>query len=594
MSFLRELQRRNVGRVATAYVVSAWLIVQVVETIFPAFGFSDRAFQTVVIVLAVGFIPTVIVAWLFQWTPEGLKRDDEAELSADVRLVRARNFDRGIIVVLLLAVSYFAVDKFLLPGTDVDDGFFGTRSIAVMPFEVRSSDTEQQHFANGVTDEIRYLLGTIRDLRVIAEHSSSLFRENNIGIAEIRDQFRVGHLLEGSLRMDGDRVRLSARLIETATETQLWSDVYEREIGDVFRIQDDIAKNVLHNLKIELQKPLRRSRNVDPEAHALVQRAKSLYEVGDRDAGERMKVLLEQALALDPEYVPALEWMGVSDKLQYDALKISDEEMKERWQGYREQIAQLDPSNAMLDYSDAWDLWEAGEWESAAEMYLRAMGKDLTSWVYGAAMFARSMGKLEVSRRLFEHAAAVDPLCYQCLRALSRAQMYLGDSETAIQTRRRFMTLAVGGELDYSMMLTLTGQPEKVADALAPMRDDSHQKLAMLAVAAHSMGDHEAVLQHLRRLEDLLAEAKESGDPFRASIQHDLASVYAWTGDADRAFELLMPLATKEGFSDIRMLLFHPVWREIRDDPRWSDLRAALDMTAERFAAIEFDPWLPE
>jgi hypothetical protein len=113
MSLLRELQRRNVGRVATAYVVSAWLIIQVIETIFPAFGFSDRAFQIVVIVLVVGFVPTVVVAWLFEWTPEGLKRDAEVDLSAEAKLVRARQFDRGIIIVLLLAVSYFAVDKFV-------------------------------------------------------------------------------------------------------------------------------------------------------------------------------------------------------------------------------------------------------------------------------------------------------------------------------------------------------------------------------------------------------------------------------------------------------------------------------------------------
>jgi predicted MFS family arabinose efflux permease len=117
------LPRRNVGRVATAYVVTAWLIVQVIETIFPAFGFGDAAIRIAVIVLGIGFVPVVVLAWLFEWTPEGLKRDEDAQLSAESRLARSRSLDRGIIVVLLFAVAYFATDKFVLTGEGVDEGF---------------------------------------------------------------------------------------------------------------------------------------------------------------------------------------------------------------------------------------------------------------------------------------------------------------------------------------------------------------------------------------------------------------------------------------------------------------------------------------
>ena len=211
MSLLRELQQRNVIRVATAYVVTAWLIIQVIETIFPAFGFGDEAIRIAVIVLAIGFVPAVIVAWVFEWTPEGLRRDTGEGVAPG----HARTMDRAIIVILLLGIVYFAVDKFVLaPGRalereaevaeqaaeQVRKGFYGDRSIAVLPFDNLSSDPEQMHFADGVAEEILNLLARIRDLRVISRSSSFTFRDQESNIPEIAETLDVGHILEGSVR----------------------------------------------------------------------------------------------------------------------------------------------------------------------------------------------------------------------------------------------------------------------------------------------------------------------------------------------------------------------------------------------------------
>jgi TolB-like protein len=374
MSLLREIQRRNVGRVATAYVVTAWLVIQVVETIFPAFGFGDEAIRVAVILLAIGFVPAVIGAWVFEWTPEGIKRDTGETLPP----ARARNFDRGIIVVLLIAVAYFAIDKFVLTPPEADDGFFGTRSIAVMPFEVNSADSEQRFFANGVTDEIRSLLGAIRDLRVIAERSSSLFDENNMGIAEIRDRFSIGHLLEGSVRMSGNRVRVTARLVDTGSETQLWSDVYEREVDDVFLIQDDIARNVLHNLKIELEEPLRHSRNVNPEAYALVQQARTILQARGENVGARMYEVAKRAYDIDPDYSEAVKHLSIAEWFRaFDGL-VSWEEARQRWEALEARYIELEPDSGWLDMGKGFEYERAFEWELAAEAYRRALAKELT------------------------------------------------------------------------------------------------------------------------------------------------------------------------------------------------------------------------
>ena len=601
MSLLRELQRRNVGRVATAYVVSAWLIIQVIETIFPAFGFSERAFQTVVIVLVVGFVPTVVVAWLFEWTPEGLKRDAEVELSAEAKLVRARQFDRGIIVVLLLAVSYFAVDKFVFTESGIDEGFYGTHSIAVMPFEIRSSDPEQQHFVSGVTDEIRHLLGTIRDLRVIAERSSTLFHENGLGVADIRDQFKIGHLLEGSVRMSGNRVRVSARLVQTDTETQLWSDVFEREVDDVFRIQDDIARNVLHNLEIELQDSLPQSRNVNPEARALTQQVSEIFQVRPPNSGAKAYPLAKRALELDPDYAEAVRWMTYAEWMRaYEGLITWDEanaSLRELEARYRE----LAPDSGYLDMSKGFDAERGNDLETAAGWYLSALEKELTDseQLRLAGRFALLVGKIDVGTRILELCAAIDPLNHQCRRILTQAYMYRGnegDYRRAIEVREHYLAKAFGGGPYYSILMMLTGEPDKVAEIWADDETPDHpQRLTYLAMADYSAGRFDEASATLARLEELLVDYREHGGRpgMEPEYLYAIAKVAAWFGDADKAFAILMAYSESANYT-ARLEVHHPVWNKIVDDPRWLEYREALGMSQARLDAIEFDPWLPE
>jgi TolB-like protein/cytochrome c-type biogenesis protein CcmH/NrfG len=594
MSLLRELQQRNVIRVATAYVVTSWLIIQVIETIFPAFGFGDEAIRIAVILLAIGFVPVVIGAWVFEWTPEGIKRDTGETLPP----ARARRFDSGIIVVLLIAVAYFAIDKFVLTAPAIDSGFYGTRSIAVMPFEFNSADSEQRFFANGVTDEIRSLLGTIRDLRVIAERSSSLFDENNMGIAEIRDRFRVGHLLEGSVRMSGNRVRVTARLVDTGSETQLWSDVYEREIDDVFRIQDDIAKNVLHNLKIELEEPLRQSRNVNPEAYALVQQVSEIFQVRGENTGARMYELATRAVELDPDYPYAIKWLAYAEFMRAVDGLISWEEAQPKWEALETRYMELAPDSGYIEASRATTLEREGELEAAAEQYLRSLEKELTDseQLRWAGRFAILVGNLDVAVAILEHAIAIDPLNHQVRRLLSQALMFRGgpgDYDRAIDIRQEYLAKATGGRPFYSMLLLLTSRADEVAAVWADVPDKYFtDAMPYLAMADFDMGRHDEGVAMLARLEEMLAEPDLSQE-MRARIQFNLATAYAWMGDADTAFGHLLPAAEHASYTD-RLDVLNPVWRKITDDPRWLEYREAIGMSRERLDAIEFDPWLPE
>ncbi|MDH3616196.1 MAG: adenylyl cyclase, partial [Gammaproteobacteria bacterium] len=227
MSVFDELKRRNVFRVAAAYVVAAWLIVQVVDTIFPAFGSDNEAVRIAVIVLAIGFVPVLIGSWVFELTPEGIKLDRDVDRTAPASVRARRNLDRIILIVLSIAVGYFAFDKFVLdPVRDKElaeqaasdarsesiVGFYGDRSIAVLPFVNMSSDPEQEFFAAGISEEVLNLLAKIRQLRVISRSSAFAFKGQGLEVPEIAERLNVAHILEGSVRKAGNTVRVTAQL----------------------------------------------------------------------------------------------------------------------------------------------------------------------------------------------------------------------------------------------------------------------------------------------------------------------------------------------------------------------------------------------
>jgi len=594
MSLFTELRRRNVFRFATAYVVAAWLVVQVVGTLFPMFGLADEASRLVVILLAIGFVPAVIGAWVFQLTPEGLKLDAGSAESAPGA---SRLLDRVIIVTLLLGISYFAIDKFMLAPARIAEreaevaaeavdaarkGFYGDRSIAVLPFTNMSSDPEQLNFADGVAEEVLNLLARIRELRVISRSSAFALRGRNLAVPEIADILDVGHVLEGSVRKEGNSVRVTVQLIEARTDTQLWSRTYTDDFDDVFRIQDEIAADVAKNLQITLLQPLPRSRYVDPEVKALTEQARLLSQTRPAGVGAKMYALLSRALEIDPDYVPALKLMGDADYFREREGIITPAEAHERDKWVRNRISTLQPDSAILDYWRGWELEVAGRLEEAAQVYLHALSKDMTDseQVRLAGGFARRVGKLDVSQRLLEHAVAIDPLCFMCLYQLSRTYMASGDYERALEARKRYVALGSGGHFQYGLMLLLSGQPQAALDYRKTLSDtDADYMLPIEVMARYSLGEQARAEGEFAALVARWAEE----DPFT------IAEMAAWMGKADTAFEWL----SRAPGDEMSQHLFDPVFASLYDDPRWNALRESIGMSAARLEAIEFDPAMP-
>jgi TolB-like protein len=237
MSVLNELSRRNVIRVAIAYLAGASLLIQVLETLFPIFGVAATSIQVVVVILAIGFVPAVIAAWVFQLTPEGLKLDADVDRAAPG--TSAKTLDRVIIVMLTLAVGYFAVDKFVFdPARDAADieaareegrsdaviGAFGDKSIIVLPLVNMSDDASQEYFSDGLTEELLNLLAKVPELRVISRSTAFTFKGKENVIPDVAKKVNVAHVLEGSVRKSGNKIRVTAQLIDARTDRHLWSE----------------------------------------------------------------------------------------------------------------------------------------------------------------------------------------------------------------------------------------------------------------------------------------------------------------------------------------------------------------------------------
>jgi TolB-like protein/Tfp pilus assembly protein PilF len=602
MSLIPELQRRNVIRVAMAYVVAAWLIIQVVETIFPAFGFSDKAVRIIVIIFGIGFFPAVIAAWLFEFTPDGLKFDKNADRSATGSPAMHHKLDRVIIVVLLLGISFFAFDKFVLApdraavreaavaeqaAAEARVGFYGSRSIAVIPFVNMTSDPEQEYFVDGIAEEVLNLLARIRELRVISRSSAFAFKGQNLEIPDIAERLDVAHILEGSVRKVGNTVRVTAQLIEARTDTHLWSKTYERDLDDVFAIQDEIAADVAKNLEITLLESLPKSRYVDPEVFALTAQAKQLFEIRPQDVGRKMNMLLVQALEIDPDYVPALEWLSMADYFREREGLISQAEVDLHWIELSARILTLDPDNAIVDAGNAWNAaYVDDDLEVAAALFQKALSNDMSNSnaVRLAGVFARHLGRFDLAVKLHEHAVAIDPLCYQCLYQLSRSYMYARDYERALAARERFMAINSGGQFQYGLILLLQGEAELALEHYNSMsRERGMRAIAGRAMALFSTGKHVEAELELQKLIDAM--------PF--DEVELITQVAAWMGKPDLAFEWFSR-AIEEDTDEGIMLVMLPTLANLHKDNRWQIFRESVNRSAARLDAIEFDPDLPE
>ena len=318
-----ELKRRNVIRVGIAYLVAAWLLLQITDILVPILTLPESAARFVFLLLVIGFPVAIIFAWAFELTPEGLKKEKDIDRSQSITSHTGRKLDFLIIGVLVLAVGMLLADKFLLTDTPVttevvaDDNAAPIEtgpSIAVLPFVNMSADESSVYFSDGLADTVLHMLAQVPGLRVAARTSSFQFRDQSLDVAKIGGQLNVGTILEGSVQKSGDKIRVTAQLIDVSNGFHLWSGNFDRNLDDVFAIQDEIANEVVAALKVSLlgeeveRLNLGETDNVDAYNEYLIA-IDDLNNVSTENLRNAVNHL-QEAIRLDPEYARAYSALG--------------------------------------------------------------------------------------------------------------------------------------------------------------------------------------------------------------------------------------------------------------------------------------------
>lgn len=533
--FLAELRRRKVIRVALVYAVVAWLLIQVAETTFDPLNLPDWTLTLVVMLVILGFPLAIVLAWAFELTPDGIRRDPGASDDA---------------------------------APDNETTATGQSSVAVLPFADMSPAHDQAYFCEGVAEEILNVLARFGELKVASRTSSFSYRESDMDVRKIGQELQVGTVLEGSVRKAGDKLRVNAQLVDVDTGYHLWSERFDREMEDIFAIQDEIAANVAQALETtmtpsecECASQTRRSTS-NARAYDLYLKGWSFFHrFGKRNM--RFAVdMFERAIEEDPKFARA--WAGLADALAnlyvyFDAVAEYRRRAREASEKALELCPDLAESNASAGLVHV--LWR--EWPQAESRFEKAMELDPT--LYEAPFFyARAcmhQGKTRQAAELFDRASKADPENYVPRILGSQAYAILGEEDAE---RRR---LVQGIELAERH---LRDQPDDI------------RALYLAAGSIVKLGDIPKAIE--------MAERAMRLEPEESAVFYNVACVFSQAGEIDRALDCLektgLPamanLAWVESDPDLLPLHGQPRFEALLDTMRTHERRRAREDAAQQ------------
>lgn len=595
-NFFSELKRRNVVRMAGLYLVGAWLLVQVTGTVLPMFGAPDWLPRSIVLLLAIGFLPALIFSWVFELTPEGLKRDEDVRPEESIAPQTARRMDRMIIVVLVLALAYFAFDKFFLsPQRDAarvaaeSSGTVDARSIAVLPFVNMSGDAANEYFSDGISEEILNVLARTPELRVAARTSSFSFKGKTLEVPEIARELNVRMVLEGSVRKQEDRIRITAQLIDAKNGFHLWSQTFDRKLQDIFAIQDEIAKAIAGELEVKLvgtgdaKKTSAGTSNV--AAYDLYLRGIALWQMRRGEALWQALDLFEKAAAADPEFAQAYSGQALVYAVLGDySARISYAESLARGKDCAERALALDPT-APEPYAALGIMASNENRRTTADALLRraiALRPSFATAYQWRGSLLMSNGDLAGGLASLEKASALDPRSLVVADNHGWVLLALGryaEAKARCVPVLEFAPSHVGNLLTVAMADLLSGdfdaaQPmlERAAAAQNPSASGQARELVE---ALAGRADRHAVAERLSSFRYNSNLDPASGDILNG---YQIAAVLMMLGERELTLKYLERLAGElGGVAEWAMIL--PVMDPIRCDPRFVAIIQRLKTT---------------
>src|SRR5213593_4726683 len=312
--FFTELKRRNVYKVAIAYVVAGWALAQGIAQVFPVFDIPNWVVRLIVLLIVIGFPIALILAWAFELTPQGIKRTETADAMPGTARQKKHTWIYVVVIGGLVSIGLFFLGRYSAGSRAVSTSSISNKSIAVLPFDNLSRDPDNAYFAEGVQDEILTRLAKVADLKVISRTSTQRFKSAPSDLREIAKQLGVMHIVEGSVQKANDQVRVNVQLINALSDAHLWADTYDRKLTDIFSVESEIAKTIADTLQAKLtgseKQMIAAQPTNDTAAYELYHKGRSLWEKRTGDNIPKAIAFYEQAIARDPNYT--LAYAGLS------------------------------------------------------------------------------------------------------------------------------------------------------------------------------------------------------------------------------------------------------------------------------------------
>ena len=570
--FFAELKRRNVYKVAVAYAVVGWLLTQIATQVFPFFEIPNWGVRLVVLIIAIGFPIALIIAWAFELTPEGLKRTEFAD-ELPTKAPRNRAWIYVVTIGGAISIGLFFLGRYTATSKQSGSVEVPAKSIAVLPLVNTSGDPGNDYFSDGLSEELIAVLAKIPGLKIIGRSSSFLFKGKSDDSRTIGEKLGVTNLLEGSVRKQGDRVRIVAELINAADGRALWSETYDRELKDVFAVQSEIATAVTDQLKIKLLGAPAKSdaapSNDNLAAYNALQQGTFYFRLSTEEGTRKATEFYGEAIRLDPRYALAYAQLSAAWRQLAATWLVGGAEANEGYAKARnaaQTALSLAPDLAAAHEALGFVLVTPDLDFAAAEAEFRKAEKLAPADAgpkFALSFLFAAQGRLAEAENIMRQTLALDPLGVTRYLNLARILIAGGRYDEAEAALRKAIELQPAAARLHAYLTTLDVLRGDAAVALqdAQLEPKGFWQYYALALAQQAQSDHAAADAALQTLIDKYAVS----GPFQ------IATVYGLRKEPDKMFDWLERAYTEHD-PGLTQLLGTPFILNYRDDPRFAAL----------------------